>query len=107
MPANCSRRGRATDNITDYANRQWNGLLGDFYYHRWQMWLEALNDSVDNNVPFDEKATTAKIRDWEMAWTQKTGGHFLTKPHGDTVAISQKLYDKYAQEASEQSAPEK
>ncbi len=88
------------NNITDYANRQWNGLLGDFYYHRWQMWLDALNDSVDNNTPFDEKAVNAKIRDWEVTWTQETGGHFLTKPHGDSIAIAQKLYDKYAQDTS-------
>ncbi len=88
------------DNITDYANRQWNGLLGDFYYHRWQIWLDALNDSVDNNTPLDEKAVNAKIRDWEVAWTRQTGGHYLIKPRGDAVAISQKLYDKYARDAS-------
>ena len=88
------------NNITDYANRQWNGLLGDFYYHRWQMWLDALNKSVDNNTPFDEKAVNATIRDFEVAWTQKTGDHFRTKPHGDSIAIAQKLYDKYAQDAA-------
>ncbi|MGH8022271.1 MAG: alpha-N-acetylglucosaminidase, partial [Limisphaerales bacterium] len=58
------------DNITDYANRQWNGLLGDFYYHRWQIWLEALNNSVDQHTPLDEKAVNAQIRDWEKAWTR-------------------------------------
>jgi alpha-N-acetylglucosaminidase len=88
------------DNITDYANRQWNGLLGDFYYHRWQLWLDALNESVDNNTPLDEKAVNAKIRDWEVAWTQQTDGHYLTNPRGNAVAISQKLYDKYASDAS-------
>ncbi|HSY27075.1 MAG TPA: alpha-N-acetylglucosaminidase C-terminal domain-containing protein, partial [Burkholderiaceae bacterium] len=95
------------DNITDYANRQWNGLLGDFYYHRWQMWLTVLNDSVASGTPFDEKATNAKIRDWEVAWTQQTDGHFTIKPHGDAVAISQKLYEKYAQDASMPSTPGK
>jgi alpha-N-acetylglucosaminidase len=95
------------DNIPDYANRQWNGLLGDFYYHRWQMWLEALNASLANNTPFDETATRDKIRNWEVAWTQQTGGHFLTKPHGDAIAISQKLFDKYAEEASMPLPPEK
>jgi alpha-N-acetylglucosaminidase len=90
------------DNITDYANRQWNGLLGDFYYHRWQIWLDALNDSVDQKTPLDEKAVNAKIRDWEVGWTRQTDGHYLTKPKGDAVAISQRLYDKYARDASTQ-----
>ncbi|HEX3623849.1 MAG TPA: alpha-N-acetylglucosaminidase [Verrucomicrobiae bacterium] len=88
------------DNITDYANRQWNGLLGDFYYHRWQIWLDALNDSIANNTPLDEKAVNAKIRDWEVAWTRQTGSRYLTRPQGDTVAISQKLYEKYSRDAS-------
>lgn len=95
------------DNIPDYANRQWNGLLGDFYYHRWEMWLDALNASLTNNTPFDEAATRDKIRDWEVAWTGQTGGHFPTKPRGDAIAISQKLFDKYAQDASMPLAPEK
>jgi len=95
------------DNITDYANRQWNGLLGDFYYHRWQMWLDALNNSVDNNTPLDEKAVNAEIREWEVSWTQQTDGHYLTNPRGDSVAISQKLYDRYASDASTPNEPEK
>jgi alpha-N-acetylglucosaminidase len=83
------------DNITDYANRQWNGLLGDFYYHRWALWLDALNDSLAHKVAFDETAARNQIHDWEIAWTQQTGGHYATKPHGDAVAISQRLFDKY------------
>jgi hypothetical protein len=75
-------------------------LLGDFYYHRWQMWLDALNNSVDNKAPLDERTVNANIREWEMAWTQQINGHYLIKPHGDSLAISQKLYDKYARDAS-------
>jgi alpha-N-acetylglucosaminidase len=95
------------DNIPDYANRQWNGLLGDFYYHRWAMWLDALNASLANNTPFDEQATRNKIRDWEVAWTQQTDGDFLTKPRGNAITISQRLFDKYAQDASMPLTPEK
>ena len=93
------------DNITDYANRQWNGLLGDFYLHRWQIWLTALEQSLDKNSPFDETATREKLRDWELSWTQQTNGHFATVPHGNAVRISQKLLEKYAAEASQ--LPEK
>ena len=88
------------DNITDYANRQWNGLLGDFYYHRWAIWAAALNDSLAHKVALDETATRTRLRDWETTWTQQTGGHYATKPHGDVVAISQKLLAKYGADAS-------
>lgn len=89
------------DNITDYANREWNGLLGDFYYHRWAMWLEALNNSLAHHTTLDTKATRNKIRDWELSWTRQTDRHFATKPHGDAIAISQELFKKYALEASQ------
>lgn len=89
------------DNITDYANRQWNGLLGDFYFHRWQIWLAALERSLDKNLPFDETTTRQKIRDWEISWTQQTNGHFAIAPRGNAVRISQKLFQKYAEEASQ------
>ena len=89
------------DNITDYANRQWNGLLGDFYFHRWQIWLTALEQSLDKNVPFNETATREKMRDWELSWTQQTNGHFATAPRGNAVLVSQKLFQKYAAEASQ------
>jgi alpha-N-acetylglucosaminidase len=86
------------DNITDYANRQWNGLLGDFYYRRWALWLGALNDSLAHGTALDENAMRDKIRDLELAWTRETNGHFATKPRGDAVTVSQKLYAKYAGE---------
>jgi hypothetical protein len=87
------------DNITDYGNRQWNGLLGSFYYHRWQMWLEALNNSLARAVPINELEARQKIRDWELEWTRQTGGDFAMKPQGDVVAISQKLFKKYSKDA--------
>lgn len=104
----CERNARelltvwtSSDSITDYANRQWNGLLGDFYFHRWQMWLTALNDSLARGVPLDEAATRNQIRDWEISWTQETKGHFETKPHGNVVAVSRKLFAKYSASASQ------
>jgi alpha-N-acetylglucosaminidase len=103
----CERNARelltvwtSNDSITDYSNRQWSGLLGDFYYHRWQLWLEALSNSLTSHVPLDEAATRNHIRDWELSWTRQTGGHFATKPHGDTVAVSLELFARYSPDAS-------
>jgi alpha-N-acetylglucosaminidase len=87
------------DNIPDYANRQWSGLLGRFYHHRWQLWLQALNDSLATGIPVNESAARQKIRDWELAWTRQHDS-FPTKPHGDVVAISRKLFEKYSLDAS-------
>ena len=58
--------------ITDDTNRQWNGLLGEFYHHRWQMWLQALNDSLARGETLDVPANARKNRDWELWWTRQT-----------------------------------
>jgi alpha-N-acetylglucosaminidase len=82
----------------DYANRQWNGLLGEFYFTRWQMWLDALNDAVGRDGKFDQQSFRKKIQDWEYAWTHETKT-FPAQPSGDTVAIATKLLAKYSADA--------
>jgi len=88
------------DNITDYSNRQWNGLLGEFYHHRWEMWLAALDDSLARGKKIDASAERARIRDWELSWTHQHD-RFPTKLHGDVIAISQNLFSKYSPDASQ------
>jgi len=82
----------------DYANRHWNGLLGEFYYHRWQMWLDALNDAVGRNEKFEPKPVRKRIQDWEYAWTRQTGP-FPSRPAGDTIAVAKALFAKYSADA--------
>lgn len=86
------------DSIPDYANRQWNGLLGGFYYHRWSMWLAALQDSLAAGEPVDEAAVRGRIRDWELSWTRRHD-RFPTEPHGDVVTFSAELLARYSPDA--------
>jgi alpha-N-acetylglucosaminidase len=78
----------------DYANRHWNGLLGGFYRHRWELWLAALN----GDTPLDEGAVRKSIRDWEYAWTRQHDA-FPIEPRGDTIAIARRLYERYQSDA--------
>jgi alpha-N-acetylglucosaminidase len=95
----------STYNITDYANRQWNGLLGDFYYHRWELWLKALNDSVATGVAIDEVAVRQRIGEWELAWTRQHN-RFPSEPRGEVISLSQRLFDKYSTEVMRSSLSE-
>ncbi|BCM92706.1 hypothetical protein IAD21_04588 [Abditibacteriota bacterium] len=79
----------------DYANREWNGLLSGFYRQRWQMWVTALNDSLAQNQPLDEKALTQKIQAWEYQW-QRQHEAYATQPKGDTIAISRRLFAEWS-----------
>ena len=82
----------------DYANRQWNGLLGEFYFTRWKMWLDALNAAAGTDGKFDQEPVRKKIQDWEYAWTRQTNT-FPSQPSGDTIAVAKALCEKYAAEA--------
>ena len=82
----------------DYANRHWNGLLGDYYFHRWQMWLDALNANVAAPEKFKQQPVRKAIQTWEYAWTRQTNA-FPAQPSGDTVAIATALCAKYSADA--------
>lgn len=81
--------------LRDYANRSWSGLVKDFYKHRWEMWLGAMNRSLADGTPFDANATREAIRQWEFRWVHETTPNFPTEPAGDTVAVARELVQKY------------
>lgn len=83
------------NNISDYANREWNGLLGNFYRERWEIWLAALNGAAGRDWKFDQQPVRKQIKDWEYVWTAQTD-KYPTAPRGDTVAVARALYAKYA-----------
>ncbi len=53
--------------LHDYSNRQWSGLIGDFYKARWQKWIDArlaeLKGETFENIDWFA---------WEWAWARRT-----------------------------------
>lgn len=84
----------ATTILRDYSRRNWAGMFSGFYLPRWEMFIEAMQNSLDSNTPFAEEAVTAKIVEWELAWADKKDNS-STEPRGDCVEISQELWGKY------------
>ncbi len=104
--------------LRDYANKEWNGLLKDFYYPRWNTWMEALaaqmaedsgprpdalgggpNANKTSSELFAMALPSAPEIDWyamEEPWTLKTGG-YSAAPEGDPIAISLEIL-KYLSE---------
>jgi alpha-N-acetylglucosaminidase len=87
------------DSITDYANRQWNGLLRGFYHQRWALWLEAMQEALARGEAMDEQAVRATIRDWELAWIRQHD-RFPNQPQGDVVQVSRNMFEKYSTDAA-------
>jgi len=88
------------DNVTDYANRQWSGLVGTFYRARWQTWLDALQASLASGTAIDVDAVRARIRDGDLAWTRQHDT-YSAAPRGQTIEVSRRLLEKYAADASD------
>ncbi len=51
--------------LKDYSNRQWSGLLNDFYKVRWQKWIQARNDELDSKQP-----ENINWFEWEWKWVR-------------------------------------
>lgn len=54
--------GPATYPLYDYAARMWNGLLRDYYFHRWEIWYNGKMQDKDDNTISNE------VHKFENAW---------------------------------------
>lgn len=97
--------------LFDYSNRQWAGLFKNFYYPRWQMYLDFLSQELAK--PADQRYVETKkihhrfgrpaneandfyrmISKWEYAWCEGTET-YPDKAVGDTYTVALELYKKW------------
>lgn len=72
--------------LHDYAHREWNGLLRDFYYLRWKTWLDEQLKSFEGGQP--------KAIDFyalEEPWTLKHNS-YASESEGNPVDIACEIY---------------
>ncbi len=88
---------RAPEGLNDYSNRQWAGLIKDFYLPRWQKFfalqqdvLEGKKDSASAGSEFMQK--TCKD---ELAFAEN-GVIYPAKATGDTFKIANMIMSKYS-----------
>lgn len=89
--------GQKGKQLTDYANRDWNGLIGTYYLPRWEKFISSLEESLAGGTAFDEKAWLQWCNEFEWGWAHGTG-RMISKPEGNPRALSARLYDKYSEE---------
>ena len=51
--------------LRDYSNRQWSGLIGDFYKPRWEKWIAAQQEVLDG-----KERTEIPYFTWEWNWVR-------------------------------------
>jgi len=82
--------------LIDYAGRQWNGLIRDYYLPRWRSFLAATLRELKWGKPVDRGALEKQWRDMETKFARSTGGHYADSPSGDYFQMSSDLFKKYA-----------
>jgi len=82
--------------LTDYAGRQWNGLMRDYYLPRWQMLIDAKLAELKGGRPVEEKDLEKQWRAHDLEFATSARGNYTSQPQGDFYTLSQALYKKYA-----------
>lgn len=82
--------------LTDYAGRQWNGLLRDYYLPRWQMLIDATLTELKGGAAVDRPALEKRWREHDWKFAATAGGDYATEPHGDFYSMSRDLFRQYA-----------
>lgn len=82
-----TRESADAGRLHDYAHREWQGLLRDFYYPRWKKWFDARLASWNS-----DKSPRIDFYEMERTWADEPlTGHakrYSSTPEGDPVAIS-------------------
>lgn len=83
-----NRNAAENGGLREYAHKEWNGVLADFYYPRWKAYFEALAATFDGkpmkNIDFYAM---------DEAWTLKHNA-YPYEAQGDAVEFAQKAFEE-------------
>ena len=74
--------------LRDYAHKEWNGLLRDFYYNRWKVWIDRQKAQLNG--------ASVKAIDFyaiEEPWTKQTNP-YSSQAEGDVIEVAKEVYAK-------------
>lgn len=85
-------------NILDYANKQWGGLVEDYYTHRWGLFVNTLVECLDRGRPFKQDTFNLEVFQVEKGFLYNER-KYPTEPVGDTYEIARRIFLKYYPQA--------
>ncbi|GIL27435.1 hypothetical protein NUM_26890 [Actinocatenispora comari] len=72
--------------LQDYARREFNGLVGDYYGLRWKTYFDSLDTALSTGKPPVPVDWTTVAQDWAHADTE-----YPTRPHGDAYQLASEV----------------
>ncbi|GGJ98837.1 hypothetical protein GCM10007063_21410 [Lentibacillus kapialis] len=80
--------------LQDYSNREWQGLVGDYYYSRWKAYF----DSLDKALKTGENPKSIDWYEFGNNWAKQTNDYPLEST-GDIYELAQQVYDELASQS--------
>lgn len=74
--------------LRDYAHKEWNGLLKDFYNKRWAAYWQTLQDVLDGK-PMVELDYYTMEEPWTLAHNP-----YASQPEGDCVSVAKEVFNE-------------
>ena len=78
--------------LKDYSNRQWSGLIGDFYKVRWQRWITARMNELSEK----EYESNIDWFEWEWEWVRSNKEYPTTATPQDLKTLGAKILEDYS-----------
>lgn len=72
--------------LRDYAHKEWNGILRDFYYPRWAAYWQTLQEQLDGRP-----ARTLDFYAMEEPWTLKHNA-YPAEAQGDCIEVAKEVF---------------
>ncbi len=76
-----------TGGLHDYSNRQWSGLIKDFYKPRWERWINARLNQL-SGVDFEEKIEWFP---WEWDWARQSKVYENAPQTTDLISLAKQI----------------
>ncbi|XP_023220747.1 alpha-N-acetylglucosaminidase-like [Centruroides sculpturatus] len=81
--------------ILDYATKQWSGMMSGYFYPRWFLFLNTLQDCLSQNKRFNQSEFNWKVKNFVEEQFAYSTDVYPSHPLGNTVQIVRDLWQKY------------
>ncbi|XP_067929488.1 alpha-N-acetylglucosaminidase-like [Watersipora subatra] len=82
--------------ITDYAGKQWAGLIKQYYHKRWSMFLAYNEMALSKSIKFNQRMFEEDLFTFVEQPFGLSQQNFSASPKGNTFLLANELYTKYS-----------
>ncbi|HVT86828.1 MAG TPA: alpha-N-acetylglucosaminidase [Chitinophagaceae bacterium] len=83
------------DDLNNYAYKQWAGMFTNYHLVRWNKFFEEVETALRKKENWDRNSFLESSCAWEKNWSHNNKNTFYTKPVGNPVEVSKRIFKKY------------